>query len=166
MKRIFVFAAALGFAFCCRGEPVELANSTVITSKKVMFDYRRMVAEFNGSVVVVDPQMRIESDGLTVAFNSTNEVKSVTATGNVHIKQAEMIATCNKAIYTAKEGKIILIGDAKIVRGKNSVISDEITYWFNEERMICNKPGKVIVVPDKETRAAVPTAAGGSRKAK
>jgi lipopolysaccharide export system protein LptA len=166
VKSAFVFAATLGFALCCRGEPVELANSTVITSKKVMFDYKRMVAEFHGSVVVVDPQIRIESDDLTVAFNSTNEVKSVTASGNVRMKQAEMTATCNKAVYTASEGKVILIGDAKIVRGKNSVASDEITYWFDEERMVCNKPGKVIVVPDKETRSAVSTTGSGTRKAK
>jgi lipopolysaccharide export system protein LptA len=136
--------AAVVVALQAHGAPKE----TVITSKKMNFDYKRNVVEFNGSVVVVDPQMRMESDTLTVLLAGTNEVKSVTADGAVRIKLPDKAGTCDKAVYTAKESKIVMTGNAKVVvREKDSVSGDEITIWFNEDRMVC-KPARLVITPD------------------
>ena len=58
-------------------------NKTVITSARAYFDYKRSIAVFTGDVNVVDPEVRIKSDKLTVIFDGSNDVSSVTAVGNV-----------------------------------------------------------------------------------
>jgi lipopolysaccharide transport protein LptA len=151
VKKILVLVmVTLCFAALVRAESEE----TVITSKKMTYDYKRYVAEFNGDVVVVDTQMRIESDELTVLFNNTNAVKSVTAVGNVRIKLPDKTATSSKAVYTEKDSKIVLTGNAKVmVRNGDSVSGDEITIWFKEDRMT-SKPARLVITPDDKGRGA------------
>jgi lipopolysaccharide export system protein LptA len=145
VRRIHVaLLATLVVALQAHADPKE----TVITSKKMNFDYKRNVVEFNGNVVVVDPQMRLESDSLTVLLAGTNEIKSVTADGSVRIKLPDKTGTCDKAVYTAKESKIVMTGNAKVVvQSKDSVRGDKITIWFNEDRMV-SEPATLIITPD------------------
>lgn len=147
MKNLFVVVLTmLCFAALARGEPKE----TVVTSKKMNFDYKGYVAQFSGNVVVIDPQMRMESDEMTVEFNGTNEVKSVTAIGNVHIKLPDKTATSGKAVYIEKESKIILTGNAKVtVQNGDSVNGDKITIWFKEDRMT-SEPARLVITPDEK----------------
>jgi lipopolysaccharide transport protein LptA len=145
-KILVILLAALCAAAIVRADPKE----TVVTSKKMNFDYKAYVAQFSGDVVVIDPQMRIESDDLTVEFNSTNSVKSVTAVGSVRIKLPDKTATSDKAVYIEKESKIILTGSAKVtVRGGDSVNGDKITIWFKEDRMI-SEPARLVIMPDEK----------------
>lgn len=110
-------------------------NQTVITSKTLDFDYGRMIAVFRDNVVVVDPQMRMDCDQLTVIFERTNDVKSITAAGNVRVRHQDKTATGKKGIYLAREAKVLLIGDATLARGSDVVKGNEITFWLNEDRM-------------------------------
>jgi len=119
-------------------------GSTVITSKTLQFDYGRFIAVFEGDVVVEDPQIRMEADRMNIVFEGSNTIKSVTASGNVRIWQDDKIATCQRALYVAKSGEIILRGDATLKRGEDSVAGEEITFWMNEERMTCT-PGRLII---------------------
>ena len=145
MKKIHIaLLASLAVAVLAHADPKE----TVITSQKMNFDYKRNVVEFNGNVVVVDPQARLESDALTVVLAGTNEIKSITADGDVRIKLPDKTGTCDKAVYTAKDSKIVMTGNAKVVvRGKDSVRGDEITIWVNEDRMT-SKPATLVIAPD------------------
>ena len=122
---------------------------TVITSNELSYDYKRSIAVFEDNVVVEDPQVRIESDTLTVLFGKTNELKSATALGNVRISSGDKRATCRKAIYIASTGEILLNGDAQLFRRNDSLSGDQITFWINEERVLC-KPGRLVIFPDKE----------------
>lgn len=144
--------AALGLLFLgvmtSAGQSTD-AGKMVITSKKLEFDYRRSIAVFEEDVVVVDPQMRLQSEKLNVIFDGTNDVKAVTATGDVHIWHADKTATCRRAIYLAESGQVILQGDAELSRGRDTVKGDEITFWLNEERMSC-KPGYLVIFPDED----------------
>jgi lipopolysaccharide transport protein LptA len=101
-------------------------QETVITSEKVNVDLKQSTAKFNGKVIVVSPRMRIASDELTVEFNGTNSVKSVTAAGNVRINLPEKTATSTKAVYIDKEHTLVLTGNAKVVmaRGGGPMIGD------------------------------------------
>jgi lipopolysaccharide export system protein LptA len=145
VRRISIMLlASLALAVQANADPKE----TVITSLKMNFDYKRNFVEFTGNVVVVDPQMRLESDSLTILLAGTNEVKSVTADGTVRIKLSDKTGTCDKAVYTTKDSKIVMTGNAKVVvRGKDSVTGDEITIWFNEDR-IASKPARLVITPD------------------
>lgn len=145
MKRLLTAAlATLVLAGVLQAQDSAPVGKTVITANRMAFDYKRRIAEFNDNVVVNDPQIRMTADALTVIFSSTNEIKSVTASGNVHIYYQTNEATCKRAIYVAKEAKITLIGDAKLNRGGESLASSEITFWLNDDR-VKTGPAKLIM---------------------
>lgn len=128
--------------------PAPSVKNTVITSKKLTFDYGRSVAIFDGDVVAIDPQVRLECDKLAVMFDGTNDVKAVTALGNVRMTQEGKKATCDKAVYVSRLGEIVLTGNATLYRDKDVVKGERITFWLNDERMECT-PGQLIIVPKK-----------------
>ena len=127
----------------------DKSSKTTITADEMSYDYKRSIAIFQDNVIVVDPQIRLEADALTVLFGSTNEIKSVTAVGNVRIKSADKSASCNKAIYLAQSGEILLSGNAKLMRNNDTLEGKQITFWLNEERVLC-KPGKLIIHSGQE----------------
>jgi lipopolysaccharide export system protein LptA len=130
----------------CAAAAGATQTNTVITSRILDFDYQRYIAVFEGDVVVVDPRIRIESDKLTVLFDKGNEIKSATAVGDVHLYHEDKTATCRKAIYLAKSGEVLLTGDARLVRGQDSVTGTKITFWLNEDRVTC-QPGRLTIFP-------------------
>lgn len=148
-RGLLATAALLGFM----AAPLAAANSksetgaTIITSGRLKYDYKRSIAIFENDVVVQDPQVRIESDTLTVLFGKTNEIRSATALGNVRIRSGDKTARCRKAIYIARTGEILLTGDAELHREKDSLAGDQITFWLHEERVFC-KPGRLVFYPN------------------
>ncbi len=139
------------------------ASKTTITANTMSYDYKRSIAIFQDNVVVIDPQVKLEADALTVLFDSTNEIKSVTAVGNVRIKSDDKAATCNKAIYLAQSGEILLTGDAVLMRNNDTLEGRQITFWLNEERVLC-KPGKLIIYSDQERSGTDVFNLGGDKK--
>lgn len=121
---------------------------TVITSKNLTFDYKRSIAVFKKNVVMDDPKARIESDKLNVLFQGTNDVKSVTAVGNVRLWHNDKTATCQRAIYMAKADKVILTGDAKLNRDNDSLMGDIITFRLDEDKVSC-KRARLIIFPEE-----------------
>jgi len=120
--------------------------STVVTSERLTFDYKRSMAVFEENVVVVDPQLRLESDQLTVMMEGTNEIKSVTAVGDVRMKSGEIAGTCRRAVYLVKQAEVVMTGDVQLTRGKDySVSAEKITVWPNEDRIACEKRTKVVI---------------------
>lgn len=123
-------------------------NKTTITSDRLSFDYQRMTAEFEKNVVVVDSNMQLQADKLTVVFDNESSMKQAIAIGSVRLTQQDKIGTCQKAIFIAKTGEIMLVGDAQIKRGNDLVKGDKITFWINEDRMVC-EPGNLVLTPTK-----------------
>lgn len=119
---------------------------TVITAKQLEFDYQRHIAVFDDDVVVSDPEIQIESDRLVVCFDGTNDVKSVTASGRVRMRTGDKRATCDRAIYLARTGEVVLTGDARLYRGRDHVAGEQITFWVDEDRLRC-RPGRLVIFP-------------------
>jgi len=132
-------------------EKSSATTNTVITSKRLMFDYRRSIAVFEEDVVVVDPQMKIKSDKMNVIFDKENNVKSVTALGNVHIWQDDKTATCNQAVYITLTGEVIMTGEPKLHRGRDSLAGTKITFWTNDDKVTCERP-HLVIFPDEGER--------------
>jgi lipopolysaccharide transport protein LptA len=146
MRRLAVLLLAMaGWVVVATAEDVTGTN-TVITARQLTFDYGRMIAVLDGDVMVVDPEIRMRSDKMTVMFEGSNEVKSVTAVGNVRLQQAEKRGQADMAVYVAKLGEIVLTGNAMLAREQDTVMGDTITFWLNEQRMIC-KPGRLVLHP-------------------
>jgi len=124
-------------------------TSTKITSDRLDFDYKRMVAVFSGNVVAVDPEVKITTDKLTMAFGEGQEVKLVTANGKVRIWYQDKTASADKAVYQSKKGEIELLGNAKLTRGGDTVNGDRIVFNLHDETMVC-EPGFLIVTPGEK----------------
>ena len=135
-------------------EAEKKTGNTVITSDRLTFDYRRSIAHFTGHVKVVDAQIIIKSDDLTVRFDEESNLRSVTAVGHVWMKQEDKTATCEKAIYDLKKSEVLLVGEAEIRRGKDSVKGDQITFWLNTDKMVCI-PGTLVVFPEAGDKEAL-----------
>jgi len=139
---------AVGIGVCATADVQDGTNTqeTVITSESLMFDYGRSTCVFEGDVVVTEPRVKLECEKLYVFFDATNNVDSVVATDSVRVTQDNKRGTCDKAVYTAKTGAIVMTGDATLKRGRDSINGDEITIYVNSEKVTC-KPGRLVVYP-------------------
>ncbi len=118
---------------------------TVITSDKLTFDYQKQFALFEKNVVVVDPEMRLYADRMTVRFGADNRLTEIRAEGRVHIVQEDKEARSDLAIYNLQQGVIILTGKPQVTRGQDILTGDKITFWKNENRMIVEPRARLVL---------------------
>jgi len=140
---VFQFAVLTAIA----GEPAG-TNKTTITSGRLTFDYKRYTAEFEKDVVVIDPNMKMKSDTLNVIFDNESNIKQAVAVGNVHLCQQDKTGTCDRVVYVAKTGEVMMIGNARIKRGEDVIKGNKITFWLNDDRMECT-PGSLEIISKK-----------------
>ena len=129
-----VLVSAVGRA-AFAADATDATNRTVITSKRLSFDYQSHFAVFEENVVVTDPTVKIRADKMTVAFEADNTPKWITAVGNVHIEQADKKATCQRAIYQVKTGRLDLTGNPVMKRGQDLFKGTVITVWRDQDKM-------------------------------
>ena len=134
----------------------EGTNKTVVTADRLTYDYKKNTAVFESHVIVIDPRMRIESDELRIIFNKTNDVKSVTAVGNVHLTSEDKTATCNRAIYLAETGEVVLTGNAKLKRSRDTVTGDSITFFLDQDRVVVEGGTQLMIFPDQNQGLKLP----------
>ena len=134
------------FAVFAQGEGT---NKTVVTADRLTFEYKKQMAVFDGHVVVVDPRIRIESDELRLVFSKTNEIKSVTATGNVRLRSEDKTGACNKAVYVGETEEVTLTGNARLNRGgRDSVTGDRIIFYLDEDRVVVEGGTQLVIFPE------------------
>ena len=112
---------------------------TVITSDRLTFDYKKHYALFESNVVVIDPQMKLMADRMTVTFDDSNKVQNIRSEGHVIILQEDKKATSDLATYDVTTGEIILTGNPKVTRGADVLTGERITFWRDENRMRVDK---------------------------
>ena len=140
-----LIVASLGAVFA---QPLEKpTGKTVITSETLMFDYGRSTCVFEGNVVVTEPRVKLECSKLYVFFDATNNVDSIVATDSVRVTQDNRLGTCDKAVYTAKTGAVVMTGNATLTRGRDTIHGDEIKIFVNSEKVMCT-PGRLVVFPE------------------
>ena len=132
-------------------------RETVITSDKIDFDNREGVILFDDNVLVDDPQFSMRSDRLLVFMEGTNDVSQVMAIGNVTFSNEMRSATCSKAVFTKKDGQVVMTGD---VRMKNEgetageVSGEKVVIWVDDERVEVLKGAKITLPPGTFKKAA------------
>jgi lipopolysaccharide export system protein LptA len=144
---VVVLSGGVGMAQDLESDLPE--DVTVITSEKLTFDYRQRYALFERNVLVVDPSMRLQSDQLTVNFDASNKVKEIVAEGNVYIQQEDKIALSGKATYDVDSGKILLTENPRVRRGKDVLQGERITFFRDENKMICEPRARLVIFPEK-----------------
>ncbi len=127
----------------------EAPKQTEITAAHLSFDYEKMQAFFEERVVVLDPSMKLESDKLWVLMDQkSQQISTAKAVGNVKITEKDRVATGDQAEYNAREGKLVLTGNAMVQRGKEVLRGTKITFWRGDNRIECERP-MMILFPEK-----------------
>jgi lipopolysaccharide export system protein LptA len=144
------------FSITSKKEPIQ------ITSQKLDFDYKNRRTVFRGGVEVVQGEVHLQSDVLTVDYSQVadkQELKSVSADGHVTITQGPKKATGNHAVFEQASRTMVMTGDAVLEEGSNQVACDKIVVYPDESRMEVlgeNRRVKVVLFPGQG-----PLASGG-----
>ncbi len=118
---------------------------TEITSDKLLFDYAKKVAVFTGNVVVVDPDMQMTADQMTIYLTDDDEIERIESIGNVEIKMQGLHSSSGKAVYTILTGKVELSEEPQVSREGSIMQADAIIYWRLEDRMETKGNTRVIM---------------------
>jgi lipopolysaccharide transport protein LptA len=142
MKRQWFLMAAIIVAGACgwSGEKtpaVSSTNETVITSRRLDFDYPKKTAIFDGDVVVTDVRVTIKSDQMTALFSTNNQPEMIMAVGNVVIDQEDRVATCERATYSVKSGLLVLTGKPVVRRGAEVMSGSRIIFSRDDDKVQC-----------------------------
>lgn len=132
-------------------------RETVITSDKIDFDNREGVILFDDHVLVDDPQFLMRSDRLLVFMEGTNDVSQIMAIGSVTFSNEMRSATCSKAVFTKKDGQVVMTGDVRMKsEGETAgeVSGEQVVIWVDDERVEVLKGAKIILPPGTFKKAA------------
>ncbi len=150
-----VAANEVGAKAAKRDEQAVPEREAVITAERIEFDNKEGVILFDENVVVDDAQFVMRSDRLLVFMEGTNDVQQIMAVGTVSITNLNRSASCDKAVYTKKEGQIVMTGNARLMRQGDEggeVTGNRITFWLDDERMEVS-PGRVVLPPGTFNKA-------------
>ncbi len=131
-------------------EQIELRD-TRITADKMEYNYKEAVAIMTDNVVVDDARFYLTADRLFVFMDGTNSLSQLVVLGNVNVKNENRRASCDKAVYTKSENRLVLVGNARLVNAdeeghESSVSGDKITIWTDDQRMEVY-PRPVLTIP-------------------
>jgi lipopolysaccharide export system protein LptA len=135
------------FSLTSRKEPIE------ITSDRLDFDYKGRRTVFRGNVEVVQGDVHLQSDTLTVDYSQVGdkqEIRAVNADGHVTITQGPKKATGTHAVFDQASRTVVLTGNAVLEEGSNQVNGDKIVVHPDESRMEVigeNRRVKVVLFP-------------------
>ena len=150
-------AAACAPAVFAQGGKKEV---TEITSERLTFDYNEHYALFEENVVVVDPEMKLKADRMTVHFAEDNEVKSIIARGNVIIEQEDRPATAGRAVYDVESGKIQLDEKPRVTRGNDVLEGTTSAFWRDLNKMVCEPRARLVIYPQSGKTSRAKTVSG------
>lgn len=158
-KSYIIFFSILLLSFCASsfaalsddGRSLEAdPNATIVTSDKLTFDYKKRFALFEGTVVVNDPRLQLQTDRLTLIFTEDGRVSTIKAEGKVLLSQDDKKARSDIATYDVISGKIVLAGGPpQVMQGRNIMEGEVITFWRDEQRVECRPRARLIVYSDE-----------------
>ena len=135
------------------GQKLELGKKqkTEVTCDGALeVDYENNIAVFNENVIVNDPQLMIKADKMQVFFDKESKsIDKIVCEGNVKFKKEDRQAKSDKAVYLAKQGKVILTGDPMVKRGMDALTGEKITFFRNDNRMICEPSAKLVIYSEE-----------------
>lgn len=157
LKYLFLFPIAMGWAFIPNASaqpqpetspaPDEL---TVITSERLTYDGERHFIVFERNVVINDASMNMTADHVTVGLDQDNNIRSILAVGNVVMTEEIHRAWAQRATYNVVTGVVVLEGEPRVMRGRDLIAGERITFWRNEQRMLCEPHARLVIYPESD----------------
>lgn len=101
-----------------------------ITADSLVVNNKSKTAVFSGHVIAIKGNLKIFSDILHVLYTKKNKIKTLIATGNVHIIKGKDNITGGNAVYYEKSGIAIITQNPVAYEGKNKIAGEKITINF------------------------------------
>ena len=132
--------------------PAQKKQPTVVTSDRADVDYDKNTAVFKDNVHVKGPSGDMWADTMVVYFDrNTREVKEIISTGKKVITDGHgRRSESRKAVYTARDGKIVLTGAPYITEGRNRYAAETITIFKDNEKVIFEPKARLVLHSDKQ----------------
>jgi lipopolysaccharide export system protein LptA len=150
------------FGLTSKKEPVQ------ITSDRLDFDYKNRRTVFHGNVEVIQGEVHLQTDVLTVDYTQVGEkqeIQAANAEGHVVITQGPKKASGTHAVFDQNTRTVVLTGNAMLEEGSNQVSGDKIVVHPDDSKMEViseNRRVKVILFPGQGQLAGGPADKAGA----
>ncbi|MDZ4198531.1 MAG: LptA/OstA family protein [Kiritimatiellia bacterium] len=130
--------------------PARDEEKTVITADRLEYDGVNLIVRFENNVVVEHPNLQLKADRVTAHFQTNQTVRLILAEGKVEIQREDFRAWAGRAAYNAETGEIVLEDSPRVARGRDTLTGEKITFWRDENRMVCEPQARMDIHPGKE----------------
>jgi lipopolysaccharide transport protein LptA len=153
------------------GAVAEEPIVTEIYADQTVFDSAKSIGIFTGHVVVTDPRFNIQGDKLTVFITKgqNQSFERAIVEGNVGVVRnrpsatggppEQVVGRCDKAVYTAKDGRFELTGYPRVQQGPNTHVAtspDTIMILNEAGQMETHGPSRTEIRQDPNAASATP----------
>ena len=130
---------------------IEKVPTVITCAGPLNVDYNNNIAILNKDVLVEDKYGNIRADKIKLIFNKDKKkIERIEASGSVTINQEDKIATCGEAVFIMESRIVLLTGDPVVKRGTDTVAGEKITFYIDENRMVCEPGAKLIIFPKRD----------------
>jgi lipopolysaccharide export system protein LptA len=126
-----------------------------VTADNLEYDYKSNVVVYKGTVEVVQGDVKLKSDNLTITLagdakdaqkpaegepaaspDESARVKEIVALGNVRIDQGARWAVGGRAVFDQDNRTLVLTESPVLHEGKNEVAGDRVVVFLDEDRSV------------------------------
>ena len=129
------------FSLTSRKDPID------IRSQGFEYFHEEKRTQFRGNVVVVQGDMTLKSDVLTVTWEdivptpassttTRQQIEQIIAEGHVEITSGERRATSRKAVFSETKRTVTLSGKAILQEGTNRITGEVVRIFLDEKRSV------------------------------
>lgn len=169
----------LGFGGFGKGK-----GPVTVTSDRLEYDYKSNVVVYRGAVEVVQGDVKLKSETLTITLASDDKpaegarpaggagtsaagdarVREIVAQGSVRIDQGARWAVGGRAVYDQGARTFVLTESPVLHDGPNEVAGDRVVVFLDEDRSVVEggrRRVKAVLYPDDDGGDGKPGKAGG-----
>ncbi len=107
-----------------------------ISSQKMTADFQGHTITFSGNVVVTQADLRMWADTIVAVIGqNAQDIRKITAEGNVRVQKGAKIATGQKATYEKETSVVVVEGNPRLEQGASFVRGDKITLYLGQDQM-------------------------------
>jgi len=127
---------------------------TFISSDSLTLKAQEQFFSYKGNVEVIQADMNLKSDILDGRYGENNQIKELTARGNVIIvKGKEIRARSEKASYDAETQTLILSENPELEQNGSVLTADIIRIFLEEDRSVAEGEVRVkLINPEAEKK--------------
>ncbi|MFS4436794.1 lipopolysaccharide transport periplasmic protein LptA [Paracoccaceae bacterium GXU_MW_L88] len=131
-------ALAQGAAFS--GLQFESSDPIEITADQLTVDQATGEAAFEGNVIAAQGPLRLGAGRLSANYDG-EEVREITATGQVTLTNGELAAEAAQAVYNVPGAEVVMTGDVLVTQQGNALAGERLV--IDLERGTAQMDGRV-----------------------